>query len=314
VAVATGEAPLGAEADPRRILIPEDGPPALAAEAPPGSLRITIPDAATEAAAAAHASLAPAAPDPRLTVRTPDGVRPAPQGGRTPFSVYRRQGSAAKGASLAILVTGLGLDAELTAAARRTLPPEVALGFAPYGRGLDTQMAAAAAAGHEVLVELPMEAAGVAPQALGPAGLLTTRETPANARRLDWLLARAPAYPMVTNYLGQTFARDRVQMRAMLQTVGAAGLGYVDDTGLAGALAAELGVPHATVDVLIPPDAADAAARLDAAITRAAGGDTVLVKLYASQSSLVAAAAAIERLGARQVNLVPVSAVVDAQP
>lgn len=311
------DGPADSASGSRRILVPDAAPgdgATLADDAPPGELRITIPDSAPTGAAKVAASGGPSAPDPSLVRTTADGAVPHARGARTPFDVYRRAAPSAAGPRMAILVTGLGLDPALTEAARRILPVEIALGFAPYGRNVEGAMAGAAAAGHEVLLELPMESAGVPADALGPAGLLTGRTLAANARRLDWLLARSPAYPMVTNYLGQTFTRDAAQLQGVLETLDAAGLAYIDDTGLARAAARDLGLNYAAVDVLVAPDALDAGARLDAALAQAAAGRPVLVKVYASEASLAALAVALRMAEARGVTLVPVSAMVSPAP
>ena len=59
--------------------------------------------------------------------------------------------------SIAIIVGGLGVSESLTEAAIDTLPPEVTLSFVPYARDLQGWIDRARAAGHEVMLELPME-------------------------------------------------------------------------------------------------------------------------------------------------------------
>ena len=254
----------------------------------------------------------PAAPDGALTAETPSGVRPAiGLDGRTPFTTYRRLQAVGDAKGVAVIVSGLGLDPALTERAI-SLPASVSLGFAPYAKDLPGLIARARAAGHEVLIELPMGTPGVAPAALGPAGLLRERTPAANAKRLEWLLTRAPAYPMVTNYLGAGFSGDEAAMAPVMRDVSRLGVAYVDDTGAARGAARFAGVPYAAIDMLIEPDTDDVAARLRALAERAAPGEVALAKVYAAPASVAAVAEWAAALPADAL-LVPASAAVRAE-
>ena len=258
-----------------------------APEAAPGEVRITLPGARRgEAAPATSLAVAPAALDASLTARTEAGVRPAiGPSGRTPFSAYRRLQPVGEAPATAVLLGGLGLDADLTRRAV-ALPPEVGLSFVPYARDVAAQMEAARAAGHEVLLELPMGRTASGPDArgLGPAALSPDRAQAGNERRLDWLFSRSPAYPMVTNYLGRDVTGDAPLAAQLMRHAARAGVAYVDDTGQLGEAARVAGVPYAAVDVLAGPDEARAA--LERTETPGEGGSVRLVKLYASPASL----------------------------
>ena len=132
---------------------------------------------------------------------------------------------------IAIVVGGLGLNSSLTERAIDELPAHVTLSFAPYAKDLAFWTEKARAAGHEVVLELPMEAHAGLPQALGPAALLTSRTREENLERLDWLLSRFQGYFAVTNYLGGKFSADADAMRPVLEKLRAAGVAYIDDTG-----------------------------------------------------------------------------------
>ncbi|MBB4658314.1 divergent polysaccharide deacetylase family protein [Parvularcula dongshanensis] len=287
--------------------------PEEAASDGPGEVVISVLDTPGRTPRAPHEgnpATPPAAPDPGLTRSTPDGPVPARGAdGRTPFEAYRRTQKAGEGASLGVVLSGLGLDPALTERAL-ALPPEVSLAFAPYARGLPSLIERARSAGHEVLIELPMSTPGVAPAALGPAALSAERDARGNDRRLAWLLARAPAYPMVTNYLGAGFSRDEAAMGRLMARVAEAGLGYVDDTGAAAGAARIAGVPYAATDRLITPEDGNPAAALRAAAAAARPGRVSLVKVYASDDAVTA----IERfLAEPRVGVVPASSAVRTQ-
>ena len=324
-APAAGRAAEGVDAADEAASDPADDGPALprivfgddgAADTGPdagGEVVITIGGGGENAPSPARrrAAVPPGAPDARLTADTASGPRPAiGADGRTPFAAYRRLEPVGEARGVAVIVSGLGLDADLTRRAI-ALPPSVSLSFAPYAKDLPAQIERARAAGHEVLIELPMGTPGVAPAALGPAGLLAERSPAANDKRAEWLLTRAPAYPMVTNYLGAGFARDEAAMGRLMTMLSRAGVAYIDDTGLADDAARFAGVPYANAAMLIEPDTDDVAARLRALAGRAAAGEVSLAKLYAAPEALDALAAWAAALPETHA-LVPASTAVTA--
>jgi len=94
---------------------------------------------------------------------------------------------------IAIVLTGLGRSQPDTLAAI-SLPAPLSLAFSPHARPFDTTLVAARAAGHEVLVDLPMEGgagdSGAGDLGSGPGALLTLLDVPQNLQRLDDLLGR----------------------------------------------------------------------------------------------------------------------------
>ena len=73
------------------------------------------------------------------------------------------------------MVGGLGLNADGTANAIARLPGAVSLGFAPYGDDLEREAAAAREAGHEILLQAPMESFAYPADNPGPHTLLDRR-------------------------------------------------------------------------------------------------------------------------------------------
>lgn len=287
---------------------PPQTPEEALAAAGEDAVIITVPEAAASRPRAAQPAVLPSRPDPALTVSAADGPRPG-RGvdGSTPFAAYRRAQAAGEARGLALVLSGLGLDPALTERAIDELPPEISLAFAPYARDLPDLIARANAAGHEVLIEVPMGTPGVAPGALGPAGLLADRRPSGNMRRLDWILSRAPAYPMLTNYLGEGFSRDSQAIGLVMQRLSEVGLGYIDDTGQAEAAARAAGVPYAATDRLITPDSGDLAQTLRA-LARSARSDRVaLGKVYVTEDAVDILKEWAEGLPQQGVALVPAS-------
>jgi hypothetical protein len=122
-------------------------------------------------------SLVPA-PVSRITGKGPHGALPVvAKDGSKAAKLYARPVPAEQLLSdmpkVALLIGGMGLNAELTRATVEALPPEISLAFAPYGENLQQQANAARARGHEVFLQLPMEPFGYPSIDPGPRTLLT---------------------------------------------------------------------------------------------------------------------------------------------
>jgi hypothetical protein len=280
-------------------------------EDPGADIVITVDGAPAEAANAARpAALAPipiAAPNPDLLKRSAYGHIPTVgNDGRRPSSYYAQRFERADGPYVALIVGGLGLNRELTARAIEELPPFVTLAFPPYAKDLSYWSARARQAGHEIMLEIPMENGGPADaETLGPAALLTSRSAQENGQRLEWMLSRLQGYFGATNYLGVKFSSDRTAMAALLARLEAAGIAYFDDTGAAGARGA------AAVDRLIEPgyggDAAGARRDLDSLEKLALRKGFALGKTYLHDSALDVLVEWSRSLPARGVALAPAS-------
>jgi hypothetical protein len=204
-------------------------------------------------------SLAPA-PDPALVETTADGPLPKiARDGRKPWQVYARPVPSGTQAErrIALVVSGMGISESATAHAIETLPPEVTLSFAPYGPRLQEWIDKARAAGHEVLLELPMEPFGYPQNDPGPHTLLTGGNTAENISRLEWLMSRFTGYAGVMNYQGARFTASSSALKPVLAALGARGLLYVDNgasaRSLAPALAREAGLPAVQATRIVDP-------------------------------------------------------------
>jgi polysaccharide deacetylase 2 family uncharacterized protein YibQ len=214
---------------------------------------------------------------------------------------------------VALLIGGMGLNAELTRATIEALPPEISLAFAPYGDNLQQQANAARARGHEVFLQLPMEPFGYPSIDPGPRTLVTSATAQQNIDSLYWHLSRFSGYAGVTNYLGAQFAASEKAFGPVLQELGKRGLVYVDDgskglsraTGLAG----KFGLPARSATVTLDGDTPEAIA---AALQRLEAAARQNGFAIGTGAGLPATIKVIEQwhrsLGGRQIQLVPVSA------
>ena len=189
------------------------------------------PEPKVELAAIQSDTGLPKAPLPGLSEWSAQGKLPViAEDGRTSFQAYRRPFSNPAGRpSISIIVGGLGLNARVTQAAIAELPPEISLSFVPYSRDLQSWVDRARAAGHEVLIEMPMEPYDYPNNDTGPYTLLTTANASENMRRVEWLLSRATGYFGVTNYQGAKFATDSRAITPLFNELKQRGLAFIHD-------------------------------------------------------------------------------------
>jgi uncharacterized protein len=259
----------------------------------------------------------PAAPDPRLIEQTPHGSIPRiGEDGARPSEVYARpavsSGGLTRAPRLALLIGGMGLAPRATESAIASLPGAVTLGFAPYGADLARETARAREAGHEVVLQIPMEPFDFPRNDPGPHTLLAGAGKAANIDNLIWLMSR------FTGYAGKLTA-DAKALTPVLREIAARGLFYVDDGTSAQSLA-----------MTLAPSQALAAARADVVLDSAAGPEAIeaaLARLEAIArdkgvaigvaSALPPSIAIIGRfaraLEARGIALIPLSAAMPSQ-
>jgi uncharacterized protein len=215
---------------------------------------------------------------------------------------------------VAIVLDDLGLDQARTAAAIR-LPGQVTLSFMTYASDLAEQTEAAHAAGHELLLHVPMEAVDRREDP-GPHALYTALSRDEILDRLRWGLNRFDGYVGINNHMGSKFTADRSAMTPVIEELRARGLVFLDSRTTAKSvgfgLAAADGVPHAARDVFLDDDLAPAA------ITRQLGevegvarrrGSAIAIG-HAHDTTLAALRAWLPTLAGKGLVLVPVSAVV----
>ena len=267
-----------------------------------------------------------AAPDPRLIETSRYGPLPrVGADGARPFEVYARPvlldpKLKAGAPRIALMVGGLGLNAEGAEAAIAKLPGAVTLGFAPYGAGIEERAAEAREAGHETALQAPMEDFSDGTGDPGPHTLKTSASDADNLDSLRWLMSRFAGYVAVVNHLGGKFTADTRELTPVLTEIAARGLGYLDDgaspRSVAPDVAATLAMPSARADVVIDanptPEAIEAAlARL---LDRARERGSAIGVASASPMSVELLARWTNGLESKGVALVPLSALMSAAP
>lgn len=168
----------------------------------------------------------------------PDGRRPSEVYARpTRFAGLPKLGEPAR---IAVVINGLGLSDTATGDGIAKLPAEVTLAFSPYGRNLQGWVRQARDAGHEVMLQIPLEPFDYPDNDPGPHTLLTNLPAEENLKRLQWLLARCTGYVGVTNHMGAKFAASQESFLPVLEELKARGLLYLDDGAAGPSTAAQI--------------------------------------------------------------------------
>jgi hypothetical protein len=213
-------------------------------------------------------------------------------------------------ASVAIVIDDMGLDRRRSDRAIR-LPGTLTLAYLPYADNLAAQTRAARAAGHEVILHLPMEPLGAHDP--GPGALRAAQGEAENLARLRAALAAVPGAVGVNNHMGSRFTEDAAALAPILAEIGARGLYFLDSRtsprSLAYTTARELGLPTLGRDVFLDDsDAPDAIARQIAAMearARRTGG--VIAIGHPREATLAALEAWLADARARGFATVPLS-------
>lgn len=185
--------------------------------------------------------------------------------GQTPFEAYSQPSAATPATAgdkrlIAIIVTGLGLNAGGTSAAIETLPAPVSLAFAPYGKTVMEGAGSARTAGHEVLLEMPLEPFDYPQSDPGPDTLLTGQPPRDNLTKLFTVLGKFGGYVGLINHMGARFTASTTDFGPVMEELGARGLGYIDDgssnRSVAPQLAAANAVEFGRADLALDPSPA----------------------------------------------------------
>jgi polysaccharide deacetylase 2 family uncharacterized protein YibQ len=303
--------PVAPEPTPEPVPNPE---PAVVAPTVPAAPPIGQPPSFNEGRA-----LLPA-PDRDLIEKTPVGFLPVTgRDGRQPWQVYARPFDLSdKRPRIAVLIGNLGISPTATDNAINQLPAPVTLAFVTFKRQLGEWINLARAAGHEVLLDLPMEPVEYPRADPGPNGLLTALTPEQNMGRLNWNMGQATGYVGLVGYMGSRFSTSRDDMLPLLQTMKRRGLLYVDNraapqTAVPG-IANEIGLPTTSANRLLDSDPTRAAVDKKLSeledIARRNGGSLGLAQ-HADPVILERIGVWAQGLAERGLVLAPVSAVID---
>ncbi len=236
----------------------------------------TSPGTPSPAAAPAHSAapesgppkqkfleMSPHGPIPKIAA---DGTRPAEAFAR-PVKPLPGRPDAPR---IALIVDGLGVGASATAEAIGKLPGAVTLGFVPYGSDVAALAGRARAAGHEVLLQVPMEPFDYPDNDPGPQTLLTSLAPQQNLDRLYWLMSRFQGYVGLINTMGARFTAAEPSFVPILRESAKRGLIFVDDganpRSVAGRIAGANNVPFAQADIVL--DSVPTPTEIDRALGR----------------------------------------------
>lgn len=253
-------------------------------------------------------------PDRALIEDTEIGPLPVAASGRRPFDVYAGRWSGRRGNRIALVVGGVGISQTGTAAALESLPPSVTLGFSPQGNSLKRWMQTARREGHEIVLQLPMQAFGRGQPDPRDLELRTDLTRAENATRLRRALSSVTNYVGVMNYTGGSFLADREALYPVLAELRDRGLMLLDDgssaQSRADAIAGDLGLPFAAADTAIDlgRDAGEIERQLDRLEALARGTGSAIGVASAFPQTIEAIERWIAGVEARGFEIVPVSA------
>ena len=261
------------------------------------------------------------APDKRLV--EPSKYGPLPKigaDGLKPMNVYARPLPVAARPKtgtpiIAVVFGGVGLSSEATQSAIANLPEEVTLGFAPYGKGLEAYVKQARDAGHELVLQVPMESFDYPANSAGPETLLTTSDEATNLAHLRMLMAKMTGYIGLMNYQGGKFTADAAVLSPIVREAAARGLLLLDDGSSPRSLVTTIGQDMAAltlrgniiIDGQAQKDAINAELAKLEAQARTHGFAIGIANGYPVSIDMIAAWAS--SLQARGMTLVPLSAI-----
>lgn len=210
-------------------------------------------------------------------------------------------------ARVAIIIEGLGLNKTATEAAIESLPSGVTLAFSPYARDLQDWLVKAQNAGHEVLIEVPMESKRFPANDPGPLGLLTSLDQIENADRLSAILELAQGTAGILDVTGSRFRESAEHINIVMNNLDARGLFYVQ--GRPGLRLGNNRVASATADIVLDERAFRASidARLDYVERLAKYQGSSVAVTSAKPVNFERLALWLDEIGARGISVTPVS-------
>ena len=153
---------------------------------------------------------------------------------------------------VAIVIDDLGLNRPNTAAFNE-LPAPLTLAFLPYAGRIEAQAEAAHAAGHELMVHLPMEPFGS--DWPGPDALTTKIDRKEFTSRLEKNLNRFKGFVGVNNHMGSRLTADRSRMNVVMRELRDRDVLFLDSKTSARSVASDVagqsGVPNTSRDVFL---------------------------------------------------------------
>ncbi|MFQ5970695.1 MAG: divergent polysaccharide deacetylase family protein [Alphaproteobacteria bacterium] len=160
------------------------------------------------------------------TVAAPPAALPAVRSAHVGQEVAAVRPPADDRPMIAVVFDDLGLDRDRSARAV-ALPPPLTTSFLAYAEELELQAAAARAAGHELMLHLPMEPHSPEEDP-GPGALQTDLGEDELRQRVKRALDRFSGYVGVNNHMGSRFTEDRAGMSVVMEELRERGLFFLD--------------------------------------------------------------------------------------
>lgn len=234
--------------------------------------------------------------DPELFENTQAGKIPVvSEQGKEAWKSYARPFAGdAQAPVVGLIVSGLGMSEVLTQAAIDHLPSDVTLSFSAYGRDIKAWVEKARAMGHEVMLELPMEAESFPVDDPGPLAMVTSKGPKENLKILNTMMATAQGYVGFVGEFGSRFTKNKKSLSPVLGELKARGLMFVDPRTAEGSLTLEMSdemqLPRAIVDTTLNSDASSAQlrAQLETLSTIAGSKGLALGKVKATPNTIKA--------------------------
>lgn len=315
---------------PRDIVVEKEGVITRTALPEPGKsldtggADVTAPEPAKPAAAKDDTKPTQPKPAPKETASLPPAhlVRAIPDydshhSGTADAPAWRKNAVAVAWSDkpkIVIVIDDLGLDRPRT---RRTiaLPGPLTLSFLAYAEELPSQTAKGRAAGHELMMHVPMEpgAGNVDP---GPNVLLTGMPSDEVLKSLKWNLDQMHGYVGINNHMGSKFTSDKDGMQVVVKELKKRGLLFLDSLtsghSVAHDVARDAGIPFAIRNVFLDHDDDEAAIKRQLAQVERVSRETGLAIAigHPREKTLNVLEAWLKTLDRKGFQLVPISSVV----
>jgi polysaccharide deacetylase 2 family uncharacterized protein YibQ len=163
---------------------------------------------------------------------------------------------------IGLIIADLGMASMATDAAIQELPGEVSLAFSSAAPNLEDWVAKGRAAGHELILTIPMEPENYPQNDPGPNTLLLSLPDKENVERINRAMARTDGYVAITPYMGEKFVTAEDKMVPVLDAVRQQQLMVLDGTLNKDSLIAPLSrlgkIPFVRSDMVIDASASSA--------------------------------------------------------
>lgn len=302
-----GESPKPSQALENAPVAPT--PDATASKEPDKELPVTKSEATQQVASLPPAILARAMPEDLATLQahSADSLPPWLRNA-VPFDLDDSK------AKIVIVMDDLGLNKRR---ARRTvaLPGPLTLSYMAYAEDLDRQIQHARAAGHEMMLHIPMEprSATIDP---GPNVLLSGLPREELLKSINWNLDQTDKVVGINNHMGSRFTSDLEGMQTVTKVLNERGLLFLDSvtssSSVAHSAAEDAGIPFAVRNVFLDHEDDLAFIKRQLKVTESVAKRTgVAIAIgHPRDKTLEALSEWLPTLSERGFQLVPISAVV----